>query len=91
MECAIESKKQGLQPGNSDSSLKFVGDHSTKGCFAYKSGEYEGVALFGTGGSVSNMISELSGNIYRIQKQCVAAGKDNCFYIITVILDTFYP
>ena len=39
----------GLQVGGAG--YPFVGDWATKGLYAYRSGQYNGIAYFGTGGS----------------------------------------
>ena len=55
---------QGLKQGGAGSD--FVGAWSTKGCYAYKSGKYAGIAFYGTGGSIEQMKEPLtSDNIYR--------------------------
>ena len=55
---------QGLKPGGGGSN--FIGDWSTKGCYAYKTGRYAGIAFYGTGGSDQEKKTLLnSDEIYR--------------------------
>ena len=42
--------------------VNFVGDYGTKGCYAYKSGNWANLAFYGTGGSVKQMKEQLVDN-----------------------------
>ena len=68
---------QGLKIGGAGS--MFVGDWSTKGCYAYKTGKYAGIAFYGTGGSNQEMKIPLdSVKIYRpIGHDCPSGNDDN--------------
>lgn len=62
--CMAAALSQGLKQGGAGS--EFVGDWSTKGCYAYKSGTYAGIAFYGTGGSKEQMREPLtSDKIFR--------------------------
>lgn len=49
--CQQAAEKGGLSLGGGG--YAFAGKFSTKGCYTYKSGKYEGSAYFGTGGSLA--------------------------------------
>ena len=56
--CKLSVDNLGLQKGTEN--YGFSGDYGTKGCYAYKSGGYAGVAFYGTGGSEAEMKTQLS-------------------------------
>jgi len=43
----------------------FVGSYGNKGCYAYSSGKYSGMAYYSTGGNNADMAKPLSGAMYR--------------------------
>ena len=47
------------------SSYEFAGDYSTKGCYAYKGGSYDGTVFYGTGGTEEQRKTTLSEPKYR--------------------------
>ncbi len=44
---------------------EFVGDHTTKGCYAYSSGKHNGRVYYGKGGTLSQMKSSPGAGKYR--------------------------
>merc|ERR1719510_1072257 len=63
-DCEAAAVNAGLEIGGGD--YDFAGNYGTKGCFAYSSGEYEGMAYFGTGGSQAEMAASVASPKYRI-------------------------
>ena len=67
-------KKLGLQIGSS-----FVGDYTTKGCYAYNLGGYANKAYYGTGGSVAEMTTPLgSGKFRPFGYDCLTDSNNFC-------------
>ena len=60
--CEVVAKELGKELGTS--SYAFAGDYGTKGCYAYKSGSYQNVMFYGTGGTYAEKKSDLTGNKY---------------------------
>ncbi|MGY8827933.1 MAG: hypothetical protein ACKVJG_29180, partial [Candidatus Latescibacterota bacterium] len=54
--CETEALTKGLRIGGEG--YDFEDDYGTKGCYAYDSGTYEGIAFFGTGGDAADMEAE---------------------------------
>ena len=53
----------------------FAGDYSTKGCYAYKGGSYDGMIFYGVGGTEQQMKTPLSGSKYRPEcAECATKG-----------------
>ena len=50
----------GLQIGGNG--YAFAGAYETKGLYAYKSGEFSGIAFFGTGGTEAQMVAPVRDN-----------------------------
>ena len=69
----------------------FEAESSVKGCYAYDSGNYNGMAFFGSKGPVKNMaITPLEQNsgytgAYPIYKPCLKAGENRFFFQIEVL------
>lgn len=61
--CADVAHYLGLKHGGKGSF--FAGDWSTKGCYAYLSGEYAGMVFYSTGGTMDEMKTSLGGTKYR--------------------------
>ncbi|MBT7852487.1 MAG: hypothetical protein HN675_04145, partial [Opitutae bacterium] len=51
------AEQLGLQLGGAGT--EFAGDYGTKGLYAYSSGNYEGMAFFGTGGTEEEMLAPI--------------------------------
>ena len=70
---------------------KFEDEDSVKGCYAYNSGKYKGMAFFGTKGPVKTMArSPLQQNsdytgAYPLYKPCLKAGENRLFFLIQVL------
>ena len=62
-ECGATASALGLQL--SGNGYAFAGNYGTKGCYAYSSGGYAGMAFFGTGGTEAQMATALTGSKYR--------------------------
>ena len=62
--CSVAATAQGLQLGGNGSA--FASDNGTKGCYYYPSGPYGGMAFYGTGGTVAEMSTSLSGSQQRV-------------------------
>ena len=43
----------------------FVGDYTTKGCYAYTSGQFAGLVYYGTGGTEEQIKTSLEAPKYR--------------------------
>ena len=69
-DCATEAIAKGLRIGGEG--YDFEGDYGTKGCYAYDSGAYEGIAFFGTGGDAADMEAEAqtTNGQYRVTGPC---------------------
>ena len=69
-DCEIEAIAKGLRIGGEG--YDFEGDYITKGCYAYDSGNYEGIAFFGTGGFIADMEAEArtAKGKYRVTRPC---------------------
>ena len=61
--CSARAQTLGLSLGGNG--YAFAGSYSTKGCYSYSSGSYEGMAFFGTGGTEAQMATALTGSKYR--------------------------
>ena len=61
--CEAAANSLGLEKGYGN--YNFAGSYGTKGCYAYETGNYAGVAFYGTGGSEDNMKVELNDPQYR--------------------------
>ena len=68
--CETEALTKGLRIGGEG--YDFEGDYGTKGCYAYDSGTYEGIAFFGTGGDAADMEAEAqtTNGQYRVTGPC---------------------
>ena len=51
--CLDAAKREGLKTGGLGAA--FSGNYDPKGCYAYRSGRFGGIAYFGTGGSIEEM------------------------------------
>ncbi|MDE0822014.1 MAG: serine hydrolase, partial [Opitutales bacterium] len=71
-DCATEAIAKGLRIRGEG--YDFEGDYGTKGCYAYDSGTYEGIAFFGTGGDAADMEAEAqtTNGQYRVTGPCSA-------------------
>jgi len=68
--CEAAANSLGLEKGYGN--YNFAGSYGTKGCYAYETGNYAGVAFYGTGGSEDNMKVELNDPQYRpVGHDCV--------------------
>jgi hypothetical protein len=68
-DCEIEALAKGLRIGGEG--YDFEGDYGTKGCYAYDSGAWEGIAFFGTGGDAADMEAEVKpSRAYRVTGPC---------------------
>jgi hypothetical protein len=69
-DCETEALAKGLRIGGEG--YDFEGDYGTKGCYAYDSGTYEGIAFFGTGGDPADMEAEAqtAKGKYRVTGPC---------------------
>jgi hypothetical protein len=69
-DCEIEALAKGLRIGGEG--YDFEGDYGTKGCYAYDSGAYEGIAFFGTDGDAADMEAEAqtAKGKYRVTGPC---------------------
>ena len=62
-----------------------------KGCYAYDSGKYKGMAFFGPKGSVKTMalkpVEQNSGytGAYPLYKPCLKAGENRLFFLIQAL------
>ena len=71
--CRDAGKRLGLKFGTS--SYEFAKDYSTKGCYAYKGGSYDGVIFYGTGGTEEQTKTALTAPKYRPEGyDCPAKG-----------------
>ena len=52
----------GLQKGGSG--VDFAGDFGTKGCYAYETGTYAGMAYYGTGGTDEQAKAQFAAHLY---------------------------
>jgi len=79
-ECEAAADKLGLAKGGLGYS--FQGAYSTKGCYAYNNGKYNGRVYFGTGGTVAQMKENVNGDKFR-PSDCAGqtATGDSCFDI----------
>ena len=71
--CRDAGKRLGLKLGSS--SYEFAKDYTTKGCYAYKGGSYDGIVFYGTGGTEQQTKTALSAPKYRPEGyDCPAKG-----------------
>ena len=69
----------------------FEDEYSVKGCYAYDSGEYKGMAFFGSKGSVKTMalkpLEQNSGytGAYPLYKPCLKVGENRLFFLIQAL------
>ena len=61
--CKYAGKLLGLKLGGRDH--QFSGSYSTKGCYAFESGDFENMVFYGTGGSHDEMEEPLTSPMFR--------------------------
>ena len=72
--CRDAANSLGLDLG--DNEYDFAGNYSTKGCYAYNNGKYEGSAYYGYGGTTEQMETSLEDPKFRPDKyDCSLEGK----------------
>ena len=62
--CRASVTSLGLSEGDPDG-YEFSDEYGTKGCYAYKTGDYAGMAFYGTDGTDSQMKEPLDSPKYR--------------------------
>ena len=78
-ECYFEAKNKKLGIGGKGYS--FETEASVKGCYAYNSGNYNGLAFFGSKGPIKNMaLKPTYTGSYPIYKPCLKAGEIRLFF-----------
>ena len=88
-ECYFEAKNKKLGIGGKGYS--FETESSAKGCYAYNTGNYNGIAFFGSKGPIMTMakkpLEQNSGwtGTYPIYKPCLKAGKNRLCFLIRVL------
>ena len=72
--CETAANNIGLTKGGLG--FSFQGDYSTKGCYAYKDGDYKGHFYYGTGGTEQKMKEDVTGQKFRPQGyDCANKGR----------------
>ena len=62
--CAAAAEAAGLAIGGAG--YPMAGNWASKGCYAYTSGKYEGMAFYGTGGDADAMAADVADPKYRV-------------------------
>ena len=89
--CRDSATAQGLELGGGGHPFK-RSTYQVKGCFAYSSGEYAGMAFFGSGGTISKMQTALySDGQYRPKNyDCKSGGCTHMWRASNMTIPHFY-